>query len=269
MTGISVSSARGAVLSPPRAPLVLGAVGTVAVFVLAEILVRTLLKGDMPTPVAVSRELVAVVGEGGFWRSVGQTMQSWAIGLGLAMVVAVPLGILIGVSRTAFDSTKLPLEFVRPIPPIALLPVTVLVFGNTMSMKVSLILLGAVWPLLVQTIYGVRETDAVLLDTSKVYRFSRWQVMTRVVIPSALPFAFTGLRISSMIALILGFGAEYIVGVPGLGADTLIAYNAGDSTRTYALIAAVGVLGVVTSLLLQRLERRILHWHTMHRRQEA
>src|SRR5690606_19842522 len=105
----------------------------------------------------------------------------------------------------------------KPIPGVALIPLALLLWGPTEGVKLALIVFGAVWPLLTQLVYGLREVPGTALEMAKVYRLSRSQRLRRITLPSVLPFTLTGLRISVTIALIIAIVTEYIVGMPGLG----------------------------------------------------
>ena len=111
----------------------------------------------------------------------------------------------------------MPIEFLRPIPSAALIPLLFLTLGTNLKSEVFLAAFGAFWPLLVQTIYGVRDVDPVALETARSFGLGRLERLYRITLPSAVPYIATGLRISSTVALILAFTAELFMGTPGLG----------------------------------------------------
>ncbi|MCW2676456.1 MAG: transporter permease [Modestobacter sp.] len=200
-----------------------------------------------------------------FWSAVGDTMTGWAVGLGLAILIAVPVGILVGSFPLAYRAARVPIEFLRPIPSVALIPLAVLLFGTGMEFKLFLIVFASIWPILIQVLYGVQDVDPVASDTARSFGFGAVSRLVRVTLPSALPYAATGLRISASIALVLAITAELVVGAPGLGGGINSAQQGGSYTLMYALILATGLLGWGVNIALELAERRILHWHISHR----
>src|SRR5690606_17859119 len=111
--------------------------------------------------------LAGAVSDGSVASAVGETALAWSLGLAVGIVVAVPAGLLIGPSRIASRSTAVMVEFFKTVPIVAVLPLAILVLGSTLVMKVVLIAFGVVWPLLVQTTYGVRSLDPIVMDVSR------------------------------------------------------------------------------------------------------
>jgi ABC-type nitrate/sulfonate/bicarbonate transport system permease component len=211
------------------------------------------------------RKLADLATERAFWHSVADTLRGWAIGLGIAAAVAIPLGIVIGSSMLLYRSTRAVVEFLRPIPSVALIPLAVLVYGTGLESKVFLVTYASFWPLFIQTMYGVQDVDPVALDTARSFGFGRSQQLARVTLPSSVPYVATGFRISSATALILAVTAELVIGSPGLGRDITVARSSGAVALTYALIIATGLIGWALNIAFTRGERRVLHWHPSHR----
>ena len=187
------------------------------------------------------------------------------MGLAIGALAGVPLGVLIGASETAFRSVRLLIEFLRPIPPVALIPLAVLLLGIDMATKVFLISLSAFWPILIQTIYGVQDVDPVARDCVRSFGLGRFARVRYLVIPSAAPYVMTGLRISASIALIVCVATELVIGAPGLGASINAAQTSEAHSLEYAYIIAAGSLGWMLNSVFRRLERRTLYWHPSQR----
>lgn len=246
----------------------LGVAGIVGVVVLLELVVRTglLPHAWFPPPSEIVPAFVGLVTSGDLFVPLGQTLQGWVLGIVAAVVVAVPVGVLIGSWELAHRLTRFMLEFLRPIPPVALIPAAVLIFGSDLDMKVFLIAFGTFWPVLLQTVYGVHDVDPTARDTARSYGLAPRAVLSRVTVPSALPYIATGLRIASAIGLILAVTSEIVVGVPGIGGRITDARSAGGAEALmYAWILAAGLLGWVLNGALQTAERRLLHWHPSFR----
>jgi ABC-type nitrate/sulfonate/bicarbonate transport system permease component len=250
---------------PDRALPWLGVAGVLAIF---ELLSRAELINSrfFPPISAMVARLVEEAGTGGFWTDVGHTMQGWALGLGIACAIAVPLGIVVGSSPLLYRALRGVIEFLRPIPSVALIPLAVLVYGSGLESKVFLAVFASTWPLLMQTLYGVQDVDPVATDTARSFGFSRTQRLLRVTLPSAVPYIATGVRISAAVALILVITAELVIGAPGLGRGINLARQGGNVELMYALILATGLLGMGVNALFTRMEHRVLHWHPSQRR---
>lgn len=246
----------------------LGLAGIVGVIVLLELVVRTglLPHAWFPPPSEIVPAFVGLSTSGELFVPLGQTLRGWVLGILAATVVAVPLGVLIGTLPLAHRLTRFMLEFLRPIPPVALIPAAVLIVGSDLDMKVFLIAFGTFWPMLLQTIYGVHDVDPTARDTARSYGLGRRAVLLRITMPSALPYIATGLRIASAIGLILAVTSEIVVGVPGIGVRITDAQAAGGAEDLmYAWILAAGLLGWALNGTVQAAERRLLHWHPSFR----
>jgi ABC-type nitrate/sulfonate/bicarbonate transport system permease component len=246
----------------------LAPVAAVAVLLgLWELVVQTGLISEtsIPTMSATVAELGRQVGESSFWSSVGNTLEGWALGLGIAVAFGVPLGVLIGSSRWVYRGLRVPIEFLRPIPSVALIPLAVLIYGTGLQSKIFLAAFASFWPLLIQTVYGVQDVDPVATDTARSFGLGRLSRLVRITLPSAVPYIVTGVRISSAVALILSVTAELVIGAPGLGRSINAARSGGNLELMYALIIATGLLGWALNILATAVERRILHWHPSQR----
>src|SRR3954454_21346764 len=220
---------------------------------------------DLPAMSTSFQELWAMMKTEPFWAAFAHTVQGWAIGLSLAAVLAIPIGILLGVNDFAASAFRIPIEFLRPIPSAALIPLLFLTLGTTLESEVFLATFGAFWPLLVQTMYGVRDVDPVAIDTARSFHVGRLERLYRITLPSAVPYIATGLRISSTVALILAFTAELFMGTPGLGQAVNYAQAYALTPQLYAYAVATGFLGLLIHLAFGAIERRTLRWHPSQR----
>jgi len=178
----------------------------------------------------------------------------------LAAVVSVALGVAIGRSRRVSEYVEPIVHFVRSIPPPALLPLFLILFGIGDTQKVVLIAVGVFPPILLNTIDGVRSVDALQLDTAAAYQISRWDRITKVMIPSASPKIFAGLRISMSIAVILMVISELLAATDGLGFRILQASRDFAYVDLWAGLVVLGILGIVLNAGLSMLEHRVLRW---------
>ena len=209
----------------------------------------------LPEPSSALLELVRLLGTGSYWTAVSNTLQGWAVGLLFASAIAIPLAIVMSNNEYVYRALRTIVEFLRPIPSVALIPVAILIFGVDLQSKIFLVTFASLWPLLVQTLSGLRDVDPAALTTASVYRIPRADRILRVVVPSALPYVATGLRIASTTALIVALVAELIIGAPGLGQEITLAQAANAVTLMYALIISTGLLGLGLNTLFLSLER--------------
>jgi ABC-type nitrate/sulfonate/bicarbonate transport system permease component len=242
-------------------------VAVLLLLALWEAVVRAGLIPETSIPPATSAigELASQVTQAAMWKAVGNTLEGWVIGLGLAVLLGVPAGILIGSSRWAYRALRVPIEFLRPIPSVALIPLAVLVYGTGLQSKVFLATFASFWPLLIQTIYGVQDVDPVATDTARAFQLGRFERLWRITVPSAVPYIATGIRIASAVALILCVTAELVIGSAGLGREINSASSGGNVDLMYAMIIATGLLGWLLNIAAKMVERRVLHWHPSQR----
>lgn len=243
--------------------LLLGTAGVLTFLLIWEITSRTGLVDPTYLPPA-SVVLVTLVQNAtltGFWAAVGQTVTSWFLGMLIALVVALPLGIVIGLSPFLQKATRTTVEFLRPIPSVGLIPLAVLLFAVPLQQSLLIITYGAFWQIFVQVLYGVADVDTVAMNTARSFGFSWWQRIRDVIFPTMLPYLMTGIRLAAAVALILAVTAELVIGTPGLGREIALSRNAGLYASTYALVLATGLLGLVINTGVRMLERRLLGWH--------
>ncbi|MFW3168558.1 ABC transporter permease [Geodermatophilus sp. CPCC 206100] len=252
-------------------PIVLGLIGLVALVALFEILPRigVLPNRFFPTSSQIFAALLDQLGQSGFWIALLDTIQGWALGLFIAAVAGVLIGILIGSSHFLRELTASTIEFLRPIPSVALIPLAVLLFGTSIESKLLLVVYAAFWQMVIQVLYGVQDVDPVAQDTARAYRFPFWARVRYVTWPTALPYVMTGLRLSASVALILAVTAELVIGNPGIGNRLAVAQSSGAIEATYALVVVAGLLGVVVNLVFRFIERRALSWHPSQRGEVA
>lgn len=238
-------------------------VGTLGFVALLQVVIEIgiVSKDAIPVPTDIIRAFVETLQTSDFWVALGNTMRGWAIGLGIATVAGISLGIAAGTSEAVFRSVRFLVDFFRPIPSIAILPVLILILGITMQVKITLAALAAFFPLFFATLYGVHDLDPVARDTATVYRVPRVLRLLLVSLPGSTPYIATGLRISASVALLLTVGTEMVVGLPGIGRAIFDAQYAGKLPQMYALVAASGILGILISACFRLMERRVLRWH--------
>ncbi|PII83780.1 nitrate ABC transporter permease [Leucobacter sp. OLIS6] len=249
----------------------IGALGVVAALGLWQLAATTGPLADSPLPAATDAiaALFGLLGSPDMWAATWDTVAMAFAGLVIAAVAGILLGIGIGVSPLAMHATRIPLEFLKPIPPIVILPIVVLVLGPTAGMGIFLVFIGCFVSIVVQASAGVFDTDPVATATGRSYGLGKAEILGRIVLPSALPYIGTAIRVAAPTALIVAVVAGLLGGGPGLGQSLLLTQIAGDQSKLFAYVLVLGILGLVVQGLSQWGERRLLHWHPQYRKQVA
>ncbi|MEV0481160.1 ABC transporter permease [Streptomyces sp. NPDC050508] len=255
-----------------RQELALGGLGVLLAFGICEAVGRAgvVRRSYLPPASEVLARAVELAGDRAFLDGVGVTLRAWALGLGLACAIAVPVGLLLGSVPVVDDAVRAVIEFLRPLPSVALIPLVSLLLGSGTETEVALITYASVWPILFNTVYGLGETDPLAKDTLRAFGFGRLSVLLRVELPGTAPFIAAGVRISASIALVLAVATELLSGFgQGLGIFIAQAQLATDGTRdVLAGVVWAGVLGLVINGVLVWVERRVFPW-TPERRERA
>lgn len=182
-------------------------------------------------------------------------------GLGIAIVIGVLLGIVIGRSRFVSTTTEPIINFLRSTPGPALLPVFLLLLGTDSMMRIALIAFASLWPILLNTIDGVRSVEATQLETAKLFGLPAWARVTRVILPSALPKILAGVTISIAVALTLMVVSELSVATDGIGFQIQRATQLFEMTDMWAGILLIAILGIVLNAIFEIVERISLRWY--------
>jgi ABC-type nitrate/sulfonate/bicarbonate transport system permease component len=205
-----------------------------------------------------------------FGEHVVPSLERIALGFGIAVVVGVALGIPIGLSRWARLWTMPHIEYWRAMPPPALLPISIILLhsiGN--RQKVAFIAFFCVFPILLNTIDGVRGIDPTLMETARSYNIPYREAIRRIVLPAASPQIAAGMRTSVSLAVIMMVLTEYFSSTSGVGYVLLISKNTFEFTPMWAAIVLIGVLGYLLNVVFILAERRLLAWHRGWRASQA
>jgi ABC-type nitrate/sulfonate/bicarbonate transport system permease component len=197
---------------------------------------------------------------GAIARHLSVTLARFLEGYLLAAATAVSLGIVLGYFRSLHSWLEMLIEFLRPMPSVAIIPVAILILGIGDSMIVAVTVYASMWPILINTIDGVRHIESTLIDTGRTFGLSRGRILWQIILPGASSYIVTGLRIGLSIALILVTTAEMIVGSKGLGFFILDEERSMNSGNMYAGIILVAVLGYALNRGFLALEAKATKW---------
>jgi sulfonate transport system permease protein len=215
-----------------------------------------------PPPSRAASELVSQLVDGTAYPSIVATCVRMLFGWVCASILGVILGAVIGSSRIGREYLEPTLEFIRPLPASAIIPVAILFLGLTNQMSVAVIAFGAIWPVLLSSVYGFSSIQGRLQEVSAVLGLSRAEYLRKIAIPSAMPDILSGIRVSLAISLILAVVTEMQASLPGIGRDIFMAQRSFRSVDLYAGLILLGVIGFTVNYALLAFEKRALRWRT-------
>lgn len=218
----------------------------------------------LPAPTRLAATLWSMLANGQLekhvWISILRVLQ----GFGLAALLGIVLGTAIGLSSALDRTTDLAIQLLKPIPPLAWIPLAILWLGIDEPSKIFIIFLGAFFPVLINVITGIRNTDTKFVELAKILEVSQWKFIRQVVIPGALPAVMTGLRVGLACAWMCVVAAEMIAASSGVGYLIMDARQLSQTDVIFVGMIAIGVIGKIMDDLIRRLERRLIGWRVSY-----
>ncbi len=210
--------------------------------------------------------MLQMIGDGSLIRHIAVSLSRVFLGFLLATAVALPLGITMGLSRRCLSIVEPVVEFLRPVPPLALVPLAVVWFGIGWSSKVFLIAYGCFFAIVVNTVAGMKAVEPVHVRAAQSLGASRWQILTHVIFRAAVPDIVVGLRLAMGLAFLLIVGAELIASSSGLGWLIWDARFHFMGDKILVGMIAIGVVGYFLNRLLLQVERYFLRWRQIEKK---
>lgn len=214
----------------------------------------------LPSPLATLASLIDGWHAGDLARLTVGTIERMILGWLLASLLGIAIGVLIGVSPLLRAWLQPSLEFIRPLPASALVPLAIALFGLSPAMVLLVIAFGSLWPVLLATVHGFASIEPRLLEVARMLGLSRSAFILKIGLPNALIDAFSGIRLALTISLILAVVGEMLTSQDGLGSAILQAARSFRAADLFAGVVLLGVIGLLSSLLLDGIERRLLRW---------
>ena len=212
---------------------------------------------SLAPPSRVAWALVAALADGSLLVGTGKTLATMLMGLGLGVLTGLAAGIALGFSETLGRAAFLTVEMLRPIPSVALLPLSLLIFGFGYRMEVAVIAFAVFWPALILTQSAVAQIEPRLIEVARLMGLGRLQTAWKIVLPAAAPRLMTGLRLAAGFALVVAVTAEIVSNPQGLGHDLMISQETLRPERMFAVLVWVGLIGWGLNVALLRVERRL------------
>lgn len=204
-----------------------------------------------PAPSEIASAGRVLLSSGELGTAVVHTAVAALAGWLVAAVVGIALGLLLGLSATAWRYSMASIEAMKAVPPITLVPVALLLFGFSVPMELVIIVYVALWPVLINTIGGVRGVDDELRDVARMLRMSRMETVRKIVVPAAMPSIAVGVRLALSLALVLAVVAEMVGNPRGLGNALVRAQQALRPAEMFAYVLAIGLLGVALNAIFR------------------
>lgn len=196
-----------------------------------------------------------------FFSDVIPSLERLTAGYSLACLVGIALGMPIGMFRSLRQTLEPVLEFFRSIPPVSLVPLLIMVAGFGDFMKVTVIVVGAIWPILLNTVEGVKSVDSVLDETCRTYQIKGWARLWHFVLPSASPQIVVGMRLGLSIAIVLMVISEMFAAMDGLGSAIIYFQRSFEIPEMWSGIVMLGLFGFALSVVFRLFERHVLRWY--------
>jgi ABC-type nitrate/sulfonate/bicarbonate transport system permease component len=214
----------------------------------------------MPAPSTIADTLSGLLVSGEFLGPLLHTIAVFAAGYAIGCLLGIGIGLWMGCSRAAYGLLEPLVELLRPIPKSALVPALFLFLGIGKVTMVTVVAFGSVFPVLINTLQGVRDIDPVLLDTARTFQCTRGRTVLSVILPAALPSVLTGMKVSLGLGVALAVLAEMLAGENGLGFVILDTQRAFQIREMYAWVVILAVFGVGLSLLFDKIEQHAAPW---------
>jgi NitT/TauT family transport system permease protein len=221
----------------------------------------------LPAP---SRILLKAHGQWGYLlKESFSTLQTTLYGFGFALVLGVTAAIGIVSSRFLDKTLYALLVALNAVPKVALAPLFVIWMGTGSMPKVTVAMLIAIFPILIDTVLGLRSTESDMLDMARVNRASKAKILWKIRVPNALPSVFAGMKVGISFALVGTIVGEFVAGESGLGHVILVAQGSFDTPTVFLALGLLGLLGVLIFKAIELLEEHFLKWHASQREKAA
>lgn len=203
-----------------------------------------------PPALEVLTAFAQLVSSGQIWPPLTATLITWALSVLISLLVALLLSLLVNLNDYTYAGTRTILEFIRPVPSTALIPLVILALGSNFEGALFLTFFGTVWQVLPIFLAAVHATDPVALDVARCFGLTKRQILFSIRLPSMVPYLKTAIRIGSSAALVLLVSMEYLASISGIGKEIAIAYAGSNYTRLYAFVLLASILGLLVNLSL-------------------
>lgn len=214
----------------------------------------------MPAPTRIIRTLKVMLSDGELTTHLGVSAFRVVQGFGIGAVLGIIIGTLMGLSQRIDGALKTMVGILRPIPIIAWVPLLILWMGIDEASKVTVIAIGSFWPILLNTIHGIKSVDEKYLEVAKILEKSKVETLIKIVFPAALPSIFTGIRLGIGTAWMSVVGAEMIAAATGIGYLIMYARELSQPDVMLVGVFSIGIIGLLIDFLVMQIQNKLLRW---------
>lgn len=215
----------------------------------------------LPWPLEIIKTFFLLFSKSVTYLDIGATLLRMVVGLSIAILIGIPLGLLFGFYNRIYDAFEFLVDFSRSVPPPALFPLFMLIFGIGNGSKIAPIVFACTFYIMINTMYGVKNGKKLRIKVGKIFGLSRINIFRQIIFPEALPYIFAGLRLAISLSLILAIVFEMFSGTTyGVGRRILDFQLLYDIPEMYAMILVAGILGYLLNVLFVSFERKKIHW---------
>jgi ABC-type nitrate/sulfonate/bicarbonate transport system permease component len=214
----------------------------------------------LPTPLATIQAAERLIAEGRLATALGDSLTVYLLGYATAVAFAIPLGILMGTSRILGKTLEIYVFALAATPRVAFIPLIIVLLGLGVEAKISIIFLGALMPILINTYAGVLAADEDLIEMARSVGASRLRIFKAIILPGAVPFVIVGMRLGATIGLINTVVAELYTSVKGLGGLLAVYGNTFRMAEYFVVVLTLSIVGVVVTECLRYLEQKVSPW---------
>lgn len=214
----------------------------------------------LPPPSEILGQLKITIQEGKLWPALARTLGFFAIGYGAAVICGITVGVAMATSPAVHGLLEPIVELLRPIPKPALIPPLFLLFGIGATSEVILVALAAFFPIVINTVLGIRQIDPVVHDMARTFRISAIRRLFGVTLPSATPMILVGMRVSLSIALVMMVLAEMLAGGTGVGSALIDAQRMFQLPEMYGWVFVLAAIGLLFTKLFDLIEATLVPW---------
>ncbi len=220
----------------------------------------TLNPSVLPGPAKIWEAFLKLVESGALWKHIVVSFQRVIKGYLIGAAAGLIVGTIAALVPVINDLIEIPIGLLRPVPAIALIPFFILWMGIGEASKVAVIVFGTFWPVLLNTMQGIKGASPKLLEVGRILEKDRWTILTRIILPAALPSIFTGLRLGVSNAWTCVVAAEMIAASAGVGFLIMYSREMAQPASLFVGIVVIGVLGLVLDQLLRAINRKLIYW---------
>lgn len=259
---IKVKSKREFVLSGSLKVVLLGSIIPAILIVVWQYLSHIgVLEGHlMPAPTVILAKIIEFAGDGSLWGHIGITLYRIFFGFLIGVVAAVIFGSLVGYFRIAEQLLDPMIQAFRSIPSLAWVPLFILWMGIAEPSKITLIAVGVFFPVYLNIVSGIQGVDRKLIEVGKIYNFSSFELIRKVILPASLPSFLVGIRSGLGLGWMFVVAAELMGASQGIGYLLVVGQNSYSPETVIASIVLFAILGKITDSILKKTEEKTLHW---------